>query len=671
MIWKFREWPPISELRPLVEQLGVSPLAAAVLWNRGFRRKEDLEPPLKLLPLVGLEQAAQRIIEALEKGQRIRVHGDYDADGLTGTAVLLNGLGRLGADIHAFIPHRLGEGYGVLMDRVPEHLEACDLFITVDCGITNHAELKELVENGVSVLVTDHHSPGATPPPGLIVHPALTPLLKGQAHPTGSGVAFLLLWQVYELLGHEPPLEYADLAAIGTVADVAPLQGFNRALVKEGLHRLRNSTNLGLGALAAEHCREFSASEIAFRIAPRINAASRLGQAEVALQLLTTHDMLQARSLADCLTQLNGQRQRIEEEMLQRIWPTIDATRPALVIHDPQGHPGVMGIVASRVLERYYKPVFIIADGKGSVRSTPGISAVGALRHAAVHLKRFGGHAQAAGFAIQDEQIPAFTQAVHQYAAQFPQPEPEILLDGWLDGEDLSELHQALQLLEPLGEGNPEPLFFLQGKPEQVRTLSEGKHLSFRLHGVKVIKWRDNGEKLPDELDLAAGLVLNEWNGERTIELRAVAYRPTPRPEDDSLSEQTAHAAVHPRAARGAEWAIPVPFREAVRQAVAQGARVFVHSEGADWFISRGASVVRPEAAIFWFSLPKTPVYPEKVYVALSEKALAQLASSPDPLVQALGRRVAVAYRLGLAMQLGESLKRYWEALASCPSEMC
>lgn len=649
MKWTLREWPHVAELRPLIEQLGIPPLAAAVFWNRGFRRKEDLEPPLTLLPIEGLRAAALRIIEALNKRERIRVHGDYDADGLTGTAILLDGLGKLGAEIHAFIPHRLEEGYGVLMDRVPEHLEACDLFITVDCGITNHAELRELVENGVSVLVTDHHSPGASTPPGLIVHPALSPQLQGQAHPTGSGVAFLLLWQIYKLLGRDPPLEYADLAAIGTVADVAPLQGFNRALVQEGLRRLRDSAHLGLKVLAAEHCKEFSSTEIAFRIAPRINAASRLGQAEVALQLLTTQDLLRARPLAEHLTQLNVRRQRIEEEMLERIWPTIDPTHPALVIHDTQGHPGVMGIVASRVLERYYKPVFIIAEGKGSVRSTPGISAVGALQSARAYLKRFGGHAQAAGFAIEEAQIPAFTEAIHRYAAQFPAPEPELVLDGWLDGEDLDELHRALQLLEPLGEGNPEPLFYTQGRPEYVRTMGEGRHLSFRLNGVRAIKWRDNGELLPDTLELAAGLVVNEWNGERNVELRAQAYRPLP--------------ATPPQG-----WAVPVPFSLAVRQAVAQAAKVYVHPEGAGWFTERGAQVVKPEDATYWFSLPTAPAYPPKVQIALSEKALAQL-ESPDPLVRALGQRVAAAYRLGLVAQLGESLERYWQALQAYTSE--
>jgi len=650
MKWKFREWPHVSELRPLVEQMCISPLAAAVLWNRGFRRKDDLEPPLTLLPIEGLKEAALRIIEALDKRERIRVHGDYDADGLTGTAILLNGLGRLGADIHPFIPHRLSEGYGVLMERVPEHQEACDLFITVDCGITNHAELRGLVENGVSVLVTDHHTPGASSPPGLVVHPALSPRLQGQAHPTGSGVAFLLLWQVFELLGQDPPLEYADLAAVGTVADVAPLQGFNRALVKEGLSRLRESANLGLKALATEHCREFSASEIAFRIAPRINAASRLGQAEVALALLTTQDMLQARSLAEHLNRLNHERQRIEEEMLGRIESCLDPTKPALVVHDAQGHPGVMGIVASRVLERYHKPVFIMADGKGSVRSTPGISAVGALQAAQPFLKRFGGHAQAAGFVIEETQIPAFAEAIYRYMAQFPAPEPEILLDGWLDGEDLAELHQAIKLLEPLGEGNPEPLFYTQGRPEYVRTMGEGKHLSFRLNGLRVVKWRDRGENLPETIELAAGVVLSEWNGEQNVELRARAYRPLPTPPPVG-------------------WAVPRPFAEALRQAVAQAAKVYVHAEGADWFTSRGVSVVKPEAACYWFSLPSAPAYPEQVCVALSEKALAQLENNSDPLIRALGRRVATAYRLGLSVQLGESLERYWQALQGHPAQ--
>ncbi|MBF6594254.1 MAG: single-stranded-DNA-specific exonuclease RecJ, partial [Thermaceae bacterium] len=352
-----------------------------------------------------------------------------------------------------------------------------------------------------------------------------------------------------------------------------------------------------------------------------------------------------ARPLADFLSQLNVKRQRVEEEMLSRIWPTLDPSPAALVIHDPEGHPGVMGIVASRVLERFYKPVFIIAQGKGSVRSTPGISAVGGLRLAAEHLKRFGGHAAAAGFAIKDEEIPAFTQIIQRYAEQYPVPVPEILLDGWLEGQDLMELYQALKLLEPFGEGNPEPLFHLRGRPEAVRLMGEGKHLSFRINGLRAVKWKDNGQHLPDgPIDLAAGLVLNDWNGEQNIELRAAVYGPAPSDSGDS-------------------WLRPGPFRETLREAVANQARVYVASDGAEWFMNQGVQVVRPEEAEYWFSLPSSPVQRQGVKVALSEKALAGLESHPDPLKAALGRTIARAYRSGNAAWLSENLERYWQAL--------
>ncbi|RMH55817.1 MAG: single-stranded-DNA-specific exonuclease RecJ, partial [Deinococcus-Thermus bacterium] len=485
------------------------------------------------------------------------------------------------------------------------------------------------------------------PPPGLVVHPALSPGLEG-AHPTGAGVAFLLLWQVYQSLGLPPPLEFTDLAAIGTVADVAPLQGFNRALVQEGLRRLRDSTHLGLRELASAHCQDYTAEEVAFRIAPRINAASRLGQAEVGLELLTTEDPLQARPLAEALSQLNAQRQRIEEEMLKRIETQLDPCSPALVIHDPEGHPGVMGIVASRVLERHHKPVFIIAQGKGSVRSTPGISAVGALRHAQAYLKRFGGHAQAAGFAIEEAHIPGFAQAIQAYVARFPTPVREIELDGWLDGEDLAGLHRAIGLLEPTGEGNPKPLFYLRGRPEGVRLLGEGRHLSFRLGGLRVLKWRDSNQELPDPLELAAELVLNRWNGEENLELWAAAYRPA-----------------SPEASLGEVWAVPIPLREGLEQALKERARVYVHPQGAPWFSERGLQVVPPDQAAYWFSLPEDPAYPPQVRIALSERAQNTLGNHPDRLVRACGQRVVAAYRLGSAALLSESLERYWQALLS------
>lgn len=647
MIWRFRPWPKRNQLDPLIQQMGLSPLAAAVYLARGFCTLEDLNPPLELLPIVGLDEAAERVLRAIARKERIRIHGDYDADGLTGTSVLLLGLSELGANVHAFVPHRLDEGYGVYLGRVPEHAETCNVFITVDCGISNHTELQALVDAGTSVIVTDHHSPGAQLPPGVLVHPALSPNLEGQPHPTGVGVAYLLLWRVRQKLGLPAPLHYADLAAIGTIADVAPLKGFNRALVQAGLQQMRQTRHLGLAELAQQQCKDFTASEIAFRIAPRINAASRLGQADLALETLTTSDPYAVRPLVETLNVLNTRRQRIEEEMLQRVLPTLDPQAPALVIDDSQGHPGVMGIVASRVLERFYKPVFIAAQGKGSVRSTPGISAVGGLRHSAHLLKRYGGHAQAAGFAIDPERMEDFRQSIYSYVAQFPVPIPQLLLEGSLEGQDYEALHESLSALEPMGEGNPEPVFYLQGRPEGVRNMGDNRqHLSFRLGGRKVVRWRDTGEHLPkDQVEVAAALTANEWMGERQIELRALAYR-----------------APSPLEANALVWAYPHNFSEALKQALEQKAPVYVGSEGANWFAERGVPVVAPLQAQYWFALPAATQHLSKVTVALSEKALAALLHASDALQQHLAQRIKLAYQNQSPELLSEAIEAWWEA---------
>jgi single-stranded-DNA-specific exonuclease len=222
--WRLLSLPPLPEWREVMEAFGVGPEAALALWRRGVRRKEDLDPPLRLLPLKGLEEAVDLLLKAIREGKRIRVHGDYDADGLTGTAILVRGLTALGARVHPFIPHRLEEGYGVLMERVPEHLEAAEVFLTVDCGIANHAELKELVENGVEVLVTDHHTPKEAPPPGVVLHPAYTPGLG--EHPTGAGWPSSSSLPFTRGLACPLPWSTPTWAALGTIADVAPLWGW-------------------------------------------------------------------------------------------------------------------------------------------------------------------------------------------------------------------------------------------------------------------------------------------------------------------------------------------------------------------------------------------------------------------------------------------------------------
>jgi len=685
--WRARPWPEPGALLPLMEALSLPPLVAAALYARGFRSREDLSPPLVPWRPPAMVRAAEELVRAIRQGKRIRIHGDYDADGITGTALLVKGLSALGADVHPFIPTR-EEGYGVSPDRVAEHARAAEVFVTVDCGITNHAELKTLVEDGVRVVVTDHHHPGADPPPGEVVHPAYDPGLEGRPKPTGAGVAFFLLWEVHRLLGEPPPLDFVDLATVGTIADVAPLLGLNRAIVREGLARMPASVHLGLRLLAERHLRRGTALEVAFRIAPRINAAGRLGEPASALRLLLTEDLLEATQLMERLDHLNAERQRIEEAMLARVLPTLDPGDPAHVIHDPEGHPGVMGIVASRILERTGKPVFIVAKGKGSVRSPPGVSAVGALAAAAQHLLGFGGHARAAGFSIEEARFPAFRKAIHAYVRDHPPPPPEVWLDGPLFRDELAEAWRAMLELEPMGEGNPEPLFYLKGVPERIRLLAEGRHVSFFLNGIRVVRWRDAGEGLENEVEVAAGVVLADWNGERTLELRAEAYR-APRGVVGAASP-----GIEVRRLR---------LKEALAEAVSRRVPSYAVGEGATWLVARGVPVVEPDRAGIWFAVPETPFALRPVTLALGEAALRrlararvsrvglqkargqdpppppydrvlqELAGNPDPyasptyrrlsLLTAYARRLAWAYRVGDASLLAEALTGYRDAL--------
>ena len=649
--WRLLSLPPLPEWREVMEAFGVGPEAALALWYRGVRRKEDLDPPLRLLPLKGLEEAVDLLLKAIREGKRIRVHGDYDADGLTGTAILVRGLTALGARVHPFIPHRLEEGYGVLMERVPEHLEAAEVFLTVDCGIANHAELKELVENGVEVLVTDHHTPKEAPPPGVVLHPTYTPGLG--EHPTGAGVAFLLLFALHERLGLPPPLEYADLAALGTIADVAPLWGWNRALAKEGLARMATSAWVGLRLLAQAVGYTGRADEVAFRIAPRINAASRLGEAEKALKLLLTDSEEEARELVEELNRLNTRRQTIEEAMLRRLLPQVDPEERAIVLLDEEGHPGVMGIVASRILEATLRPVFLVAQGKGTVRSLAPISAVEALKSVEDLLERFGGHREAAGFAMDEALFPELKRRLLEYAARFPEPELEVPLLAPLPAPGLlAQVYRELELLKPYGAGNPEPLFLLQGSPEEARTMGEGRHLAFRLQGVRVVAWRMGGLAVPKEVEVAGLLTENAWNGSVSYEVQAVHLR-EPGELEGGLTA----------------FAFPLRLEEALARA-RMGEGVYIpedNPEGLEYARKKGFRLLPPEEAPIWLGLPPNPVAVERVEVALGREARARLASPPilatpaERLKSLIARRLLLAYEKGHAPLFSEALLAYWE----------
>ncbi len=574
-IWELRRFAPPSALASIVRDLRIDPIVASILWSRGLHDgpggvRAALEPALEPAPISTLDAAAARIERALRAGERIRIHGDYDADGVSGTAVLALGLRALGAKVSTFIPNRLTDGYGIHPDRVPEHAEACDLFVTVDCGISNLDEVAALRSAGVDVIVTDHHTRGDALPDALVVHPRSE---ERDLPLTGAGVAFHLLWALHTRLGMEPPLAYADLATLGTVADVAPLTGENRALVREGLERMPDSAWPGVRA-AVRHTKlrdGVTARDVAFRLAPRLNAAGRLGEADLALELLTTGSEQRARELAAYLDARNLDRRRIQSEMFDEALTRVDPDAPAVVIGDDAWHPGVMGIVASKILERVYKPVFIHAKGKGSVRSTPGISAVGALHAASAHLARYGGHAQAAGFSIDAERVGSFARAVRDYVGEHPRPVPRVEIDAVLDARDVAkELLEAIERLRPFGEGHPQPQFALRARLERARAVGrDDATLQLHVGGIKGVAWRmgHRAAELPvgRDVDVAVSLHENEWRGTTSVEFQATEIR-APRPlafASTGAGSPAASTALSPDLAPSAADAADGPGRSA------------------------------------------------------------------------------------------------------------
>ena len=550
--WTVRPPAPPAEVEKLARSLSVPPLLASILWSRGLQDEAAnyLNPPLTLTQIPDLDAAAQRLEHALTNKRRILIHGDYDADGISGTAVLTLGLRALGGNVTPFIPNRLTDGYGIHPDRVDEHIAKADLFITVDCGISNLDELKRLQDAGVEVIVSDHHQPGADLPDCLIVHPKTSPLAKqGLPELTGAGVAYHLLWALHERLDLEPPLEYSDIASIGTIADVAPLMGENRALIVEGLARMSDTKWPGLHA-TIRHSKlknGVTARDVAFILAPRLNAAGRLGEADMGLELLMTASERRAKELAVYLDARNTERRKIQDEMFEHALTKVDPDAPAVVLDDPGWHPGIMGIVASKILERYYKPVFIIAKGKGSVRSTPGISAVNGLHHAAAHLKRFGGHSQAAGFAIKDNDIEAFRQSIFDFVKGHPVPQRMVMADALLASSQIDDdLYKAVCALEPYGEGHPSPQFALTDTLDMARAVGGTKTtLQLRVAGVKGVAWQKGhmASSLPagSAINTVISLRENFWNDKRSLEFIAEDVRPA-EPlgfSDESPSNET------------------------------------------------------------------------------------------------------------------------------------
>lgn len=488
--WNLPE-PDSADTLALAEATGLPRLIAALLQRRGLDSAEAvkrfLEPTAAGLhrpdTLPGIDAATSRIMQAVEQHQRILVYGDYDVDGITGTALLVSVLGKIGVDAITYLPQRETEGYGLSVKGVEyARTQGCSLIVTTDCGVTDFAAAGIAAGIGIDVVITDHHEPkrnddGSDELPNAVA--VVNPKLFDSVYPfrelAGCGVAFKLAWRLLQAAGRtrQDLAELLDLAALGTIADMVPLVDENRLIARLGLKSLRSGWRPGIRALtekAGLQPADLSSRNISFAIAPRINAAGRVAHADIALRLLLTQDAAAARQLAEQLDELNRSRQSIEESILADAVAIVEERRlfeqRVMVVAGEGWHEGVIGIVASRLVERFYRPCVLVSfkgeTGKGSARSITGFDLYSALKTCSSHLLRFGGHRYAAGLQIHRQQLPWFADTINSFAAQLPESvfQPTLHVEAVAQLAELdSTLLAALAQLEPFGPDNPEPIF--------------------------------------------------------------------------------------------------------------------------------------------------------------------------------------------------------------------
>lgn len=588
-VWRF---PPYDEavVQRLAGDLKKPVLIAQVLAARGFEngdqaneflsaRLVDLHEP-ELLP--GVVAATDRIVAAVEAGRRITIYGDYDVDGVTSTSILWHCLNLLGATVDYYIPHRLDEGYGLNSDAIRQlHEEdATRLVITVDCGITSVDDAAIAREIGLELIITDHHNMAESiPDAAVVVHPRL----PGSEYPfgdlCGAGVAFKLAWAVCKRMGDGKKasprmrnflMSAVGLAAIGTVADVVPLVGENRIIVRYGLASLLERSSPGLKALmkiaGSDGQKALTAEDIGFGIGPRINAAGRLGQARLAVELLTTDDPERVVALVEYLEQLNGNRKTVERRILRQAKELV-AENPewleqsALVLAHADWHPGVIGIVANRVAEHFERPTILISlhrpdePGQGSGRSFAGFDLHSGLVHCREYLATFGGHKVAAGLKIERDQIDAFRSDLCEYVAanhEVKSSDVELSIDAEVRLADLT--HKAVTGLEelgPFGASNPRPVFAstnveMSGKP---KTMGEGgRHLDLRvrhygttLRAVAFGKgeWADEIDAVDGPISICFAPVINRFRGRENVEMHLIDWQPVAAVQTSADAEAT------------------------------------------------------------------------------------------------------------------------------------
>ena len=554
-IWNVAE-PGASAVNALVSG-GYAPLAAMVLASRGIENSHQANQYLDCtapLPdpflMTDMDLAAGRVGLAMTRGEKIAVFGDYDVDGITSTCLLTDFLRRRGADCISYIPGRLEEGYGLNPIAIRQlHAEGVKLIITVDCGITAVAEAELCEELGIDLVITDHHEcKDVLPRACAVVDPHRPDGGYPHKNLSGVGVAFKL---AAALCGSQEEVlrDYADMVCLGTVADVMPLQGENRVFVTRGLEALRNTRRPGIAALMAETgCTpdSVSASAIGFMLAPRINAAGRMGRIELAVELFLTDDPHRASAVARALCDLNRQRQAVESDIYQQAVSMLPVGKPpeAIVLADESWHQGVVGIVASRIAEEFSCPAFLICldgdHGKASSRSHGGFNLFSSLTALSDLLESYGGHELAAGFTISRRNIPEFRRQICALAADFytdDTPRTMLDVDCAIPPELLTISNvESLNVLEPCGNGCPKPVLMMKNLTiERLQQVGGGRHMRLRLRsgrfGLNAIYFSATPESAfvqpGDVVDIAFTPQINEFRGDRTVQMNVLDIRPS------------------------------------------------------------------------------------------------------------------------------------------------
>ncbi|MDZ7362822.1 MAG: single-stranded-DNA-specific exonuclease RecJ [candidate division KSB1 bacterium] len=556
--WEFITTAPETAVRQLSQTLAVPPIIARIMLNRGLdsmtSAREFFNVSLQHLHdpflMADMQTAVERLAQALAHQERLLIYGDYDVDGTTATALSTLVFRTLGYEAPHYIPERLREGYGLSMAGIEKaHAAGVDLILAVDCGVTAHKEIQRARELGIDVIVCDHHQPAAQlPPANALLNPKRNDCPYPFKELCGVGVVFKLMQGLFRYLNRDEKelYRYLDLVAIGSAADIVPLVDENRIFVKHGLEQLNRTENTGLRALVQVCGLQKTAidgGQVLFIIAPRINAVGRMGDARRAVSLLISQNENEALEIAQILDAENRERRSVDDETFREAVEMIQTqcdpqNDTAFVLHQEHWHPGVIGIVASRVVEKYFRPTVMIATangmGKGSVRSIPGFDIYRALSQCADLLLAFGGHKYAAGLTIETEQIPALRRRLQEVAGRSLTPEllaPKLRIDGEIRLPEIeTRLVNFLKALAPYGPQNMRPVFVSRGvRVSGAPQIVGNNHLRFH---VKQDNKRFDcigfglGEKInllnnsKGEIDLAYLIEENTYQGRTTLQLR-------------------------------------------------------------------------------------------------------------------------------------------------------